>query len=331
NKSFVENAYSPYKSPAIKMAQRKSPGRSPKSPMRLERPDTPEEANLFGDDEESTDEMNVSHSVSHLIDQAFEFMEKTPNKCAGDSTPLKTDYDGAAPYAEEEYFSPMKKQAVSLPVPPEVYDSPYSPYKEPAVTTAREETDSPKRDGASLPYTVSFYRKRIREMRTADSGVEKIDLTTDVATAPIQTVIGAVHEDTDEDDAARQARRAAMEREVNIQQQRIAQAMHALRYCKEQTEFRGSREEIYSGPGPRGTLTITSINVLLDQDFVDSQLNYPSNRMNSFYICGFVTQDSFAKTTLCFREQNENTYPMRLNIGSLELLARRFSKNSEAL
>ncbi|PIO52556.1 hypothetical protein TELCIR_26136, partial [Teladorsagia circumcincta] len=51
NKSVVKNAYSPYKSPAIKMAQRKSPGRSPKSPMRLERPDTPEEANLFGDDE----------------------------------------------------------------------------------------------------------------------------------------------------------------------------------------------------------------------------------------------------------------------------------------
>ncbi|KAK6014686.1 PH domain protein [Ostertagia ostertagi] len=259
NKSILKNAYSPYKSPAIKMAQRKSPGRSPKSPMRLERPDTPEEANLFGDD--------------------------------------------------EEYFSPMKKQAVSLPAPREVYDS---PYEEPAVATAREEMDSPKRDGSSLPYTVSFYRKRIREMRTADSGVEKIDLTTDVATAPIQTVIGgAVHEDTDEDDAARQERRAAMEREVNIQQQRIAQAMHALRYCKEQTEFRGSREEVDAqralliatetrrallfeidrlnrglpkgGPGPRGTLTITSINVLLDQDFVNSQLNYPSNRNDIYY------------------------------------------------
>ncbi|KAK6042982.1 hypothetical protein COOONC_19514, partial [Cooperia oncophora] len=243
-KSVVKTAYSPYKSPAIKMPQRKSPGRSPKSPMRLERPDTPEEANLFGDDEESTDEVNVSHSVSHLIDQAFEFMENTPNKGAGDTTPMKCEYGGVAPYAEEEDFSPMKKQQKSLPVPPEVYDS---PHEEHTFTTAHEERDSPKRerDGSSLPYTVSFYRKRIREMRSADTGIEKIDLTTEVATAPIQTVIGgAIHEDTDEDDAARQERKAAMEREVGIQQQRIAQAMHALRYCKEQTEFRGSREEV---------------------------------------------------------------------------------------
>ncbi|KAK5966671.1 Anillin protein 1 [Trichostrongylus colubriformis] len=308
NKSIVKSAYSPYKSPAIKMAQRKSPGRSPKSPMRLERPDTPEETHLFGDDEESTDEMNVSHSVSHLIDQAFEFMESTPNKCAGDSTPIKTHYEGVAPHAEEEYFSPMKKKPAPLPVPTEVYDS---PYEEPVHAATQEDRDSPKRDGSSLPYTVSFYRKRIREMRSADTGVEKIDLTTDVATAPIQTIIGGtVHEDTDEDDAARKERRAAMEREVNIQQQRIAQATHALRYCKEQTEFRGSREEVDAqralliatetrrallfeidrlnrglpkgSPGPRGTLTITSINVLLDPDFVNSHLMY-SGRDDIYY------------------------------------------------
>ncbi|VDO63916.1 unnamed protein product [Haemonchus placei] len=200
---------------------------------------------------ESMDELNVSHNVSNLIDQAFEFMDKTPNKSAGDATPMKPDRDGVAPHAEEECFSPIKQQPISLPVPPEVYKSPYeepavykSPYEERAVTKSYEETDSAKRDGSSLPYTVSFYRKRIREMRSADTGVEKIDLTTDVATAPIQTIIGSTaHEDQEEDAETRQERKAAMEREVSIQQQRIAQATHALRYCKEQTEFRGSREE----------------------------------------------------------------------------------------
>nr|CDJ94789.1 Pleckstrin homology domain containing protein [Haemonchus contortus] len=317
--SVVRNAYSPYKSPAIKIAQRKSPRHSPKSPMRLERPDTAEEVNVLGDDEESMDELNVSHNVSNLIDQAFEFMDKTPNKSAGDATPMKPDRDGVAPHAEEECFSPIKQQPISLPVPPEVYKSPYeepavykSPYEERAVTKSYEETDSAKRDGSSLPYTVSFYRKRIREMRSADTGVEKIDLTTDVATAPIQTIIGGTtHEDQEEDAETRQERKAAMEREVSIQQQRIAQATHALRYCKEQTEFRGSREEVDAqralliatetrrallfeidrlnrglpkgAPGPRGTLTITSINVLLSQEFVNSQFNYTSNREDIYY------------------------------------------------
>ncbi|VDO05809.1 unnamed protein product [Haemonchus placei] len=318
--SVIRNAYSPYKSPAIKIAQRKSPRHSPKSPMRLERPDTAEEVNVLGDDEESMDELNVSHNVSNLIDQAFEFMDKTPNKSAGDATPMKPDRDGVAPHAEEECFSPIKQQPISLPVPPEVYKSPYeepavykSPYEERAATKSYEETDSAKRDGSSLPYTVSFYRKRIREMRSADTGVEKIDLTTDVATAPIQTIIGgAAHEDQEEDAETRQERKAAMEREVSIQQQRIAQATHALRYCKEQTEFRGSREEVDAqralliatetrrallfeidrlnrglpkgAPGPRGTLTITSINVLLSQEFVNSQFNYTSNQDIYYFI-----------------------------------------------
>lgn len=42
----------------------------------------------------------------------------------------------------------------------------------------------------------------MREMRTADSGVEKIDLTTDVATAPIQTVIGGSFREEDSEDQA---------------------------------------------------------------------------------------------------------------------------------
>ncbi|ETN86577.1 hypothetical protein NECAME_05881, partial [Necator americanus] len=102
-KSTTRHGYSPYKSPAIKMSpKRKSPKvniTSQKSPIRLQHPDTAEEANLFGDDEESGDEVNASHNVSHLIDQAFEFMEYTPNKCTG-VTPTKIP-EGLAPTAEE--------------------------------------------------------------------------------------------------------------------------------------------------------------------------------------------------------------------------------------
>ncbi|VDP13167.1 unnamed protein product [Heligmosomoides polygyrus] len=310
--SVATTGYSPYKSPAIKMSPRRSPVRKHKSPLRVERPDTAEETNLFGDDEESTDEMNSTHNVSHLIDQAFGFMERTPNKSGGDASPMKCAMEGVAPRAEEEFFSPMKKPSVSLPVPPTEendYDTVHRPYED---FSAKPHEESESSKGAALPYTVSFYRKRMREMRTADSGVEKIDLTTDVATAPIQTVIGgSFREEDSEDQASREEKITTMEREVSVQQQRIAQATHALRYCKEQTEFRGSREEVdaqralliatetrrallfeidrlnrgdYRGVGgPRGTLTITNITVFLDRDYVNAQLSYSSNRDDIYY------------------------------------------------
>ncbi|VDM68926.1 unnamed protein product [Strongylus vulgaris] len=112
-KASTKLAYSPYKSPAIKMSPirtpktpvHKSPNlktavhKSPKSPLHIQHPDSAEEANLFGDDEESSDEMNGSHNVSHLIDKAFEFMDSTPNKYTS-TTPTRIA-DGVAPTAEE--------------------------------------------------------------------------------------------------------------------------------------------------------------------------------------------------------------------------------------
>ncbi|WKY01800.1 hypothetical protein Q1695_015648 [Nippostrongylus brasiliensis] len=311
-KSIVKSAYSPYKSPAIKMSPRKSPAsasKSPRSPMRLQRPEPCDEGNLFGDDEESTDEVNVTHNVSHLIDQAFEFMETTPNKCAGDASPLKSAVCGVAPKAEEEYFSPMKKMASTTSNLPEPHYESIPSYQGDSAVSTRSETSDSK--GSLLPYTVSFYRKRMREMRSADSGVERIDLTTDVATAPIQTVIGGSGHDDEEDDVSKEDRLSSLEREVSVQQQRIAQATHALRYCKEQTEFRGSREEVdaqralliatetrrallfeidklnrrdyRSAPGPRGTLTITSITVMLDREYVNQHMSFLANKDDIYY------------------------------------------------
>ncbi|KAL6725520.1 hypothetical protein Aduo_007567 [Ancylostoma duodenale] len=307
-KPSLKHAYSPYKSPAIKMSpRRKSPKITPhKSPLHIQKPDTAEEANLFGDDEESNDEINVTNNASHLIDQAFEFMERTPNKCSG-TTPTRIP-EGLAPHAEEEMFSPVKQPSQSLPVPPE-RDPVFIP-SESCVNNDRGDEETSK--ASLLPYTVSFYRKRIREMRSADTGVEKIDLTTDVSTVPQQTVIGGgSYDDDDESKQARAERKATMEREVSVQQQRIAQAMQALRYCKERTEFRGSREEVDAQralliatetrrallfeidrlnrgeskgtSGPHGTLSITNITVFLDREFVNTQINYSSHRDDIYY------------------------------------------------
>ncbi|EPB77972.1 hypothetical protein ANCCEY_02958 [Ancylostoma ceylanicum] len=307
-KPSLKHAYSPYKSPAIKMSpRRKSPKITPhKSPLHLQKPDTAEEANLFGDDEESNDEINVTNNASHLIDQAFEFMERTPNRCSG-TTPTRIP-EGVAPHAEEEMFSPVKQPSYSLPVPPE-QDPVFIPSESRANNDRGDEETS---KGSLLPYTVSFYRKRIREMRSADTGVEKIDLTTDVSTVAQQTVIGAgSYDDDDESKHARAERKAAMEREVSVQQQRIAQAMQALRYCKERTEFRGSREEVDAQralliatetrrallfeidrlnrgeskgtSGPHGTLSINNITVFLDREFVNAQINHPSHRDDIYY------------------------------------------------
>lgn len=48
--------------------------------------------------------MNSTHNVSHLIDQAFGFMERTPNKSGGDASPMKCAMEGVAPRAEEVCF-----------------------------------------------------------------------------------------------------------------------------------------------------------------------------------------------------------------------------------
>ncbi|KAK6745666.1 hypothetical protein RB195_012030 [Necator americanus] len=313
-KSTTRHGYSPYKSPAIKMSpKRKSPKvniTSQKSPIHLQHPDTAEEANLFGDDEESGDEVNASHNVSHLIDQAFEFMEYTPNKCTG-VTPTKIP-EGLAPTAEEEMFSPMKQVSSPLPVPPEKPKQ--DPVFIPSESQANVECEGDTSKGSLLPYTVSFYRKRMREMRSADAGVEKIDLTTDISTVPQQMIIGGgggTYSNEEESKKARAERKAAMEREVSVQQQRIAQAMQALRYCRERTEFRGSREEVDAqralliatetrrallfeidrlnrgelkgAPGPHGTLTISNITIFLDREFVNTQINYASHKDDIYY------------------------------------------------
>ncbi|KJH50978.1 hypothetical protein DICVIV_02836 [Dictyocaulus viviparus] len=98
--------------------------------------------------------------------------------------------------------------------------------------------------GSQLPYTVSFYRKRLRELRAAETGVEKIDLTSELAATPLQSAVGlGKYPDLKECGKSLEERLAALERDVSVQQQHIAQATRALRYCKEQTEFRGSREE----------------------------------------------------------------------------------------
>lgn len=56
--------------------------------------------------QESNDEINVTHNASHLIDQAFEFMERTPNKYSG-TTPTRIP-EGVAPHAEEVAFLPSQ-------------------------------------------------------------------------------------------------------------------------------------------------------------------------------------------------------------------------------
>lgn len=96
-----------------------------------------------------------------------------------------------------------------------------------------------------------------------------------------------------------------IQREIKVQQERIAQASRALSYCRTQSEFRGSREEVDAQKalllatvtnkqlhheanrlargrpskkmhGPLGGLTISSIACSLNRDFVNGQI---SNRM----------------------------------------------------
>ncbi|KAJ1371830.1 PH protein [Parelaphostrongylus tenuis] len=308
--SLSKDPYSPYKSPAVEVSPQKSPRTAVESSVRIECSGTNEESIVFDHDKRSADEVNISHNVSDLINRAFEFMETTPNKSATcDATALGSS-GGLASKAEEEHFSLIDQLSNSMPLPPVTNHKVIRPSER---HTSSDSSDSTSCNGGSLlPYTVSFYRKRLRELRAADSGVEKIDLTTELAATPVQTVIGAgTYRNLEEGQAMREERRGEMEREVSVQQQRIAQATHALRYCKEQTEFRGSREEVdaqralliatetrrallfeidrlcrgesQGATGPRGTLTISNITVFLDRDYVNSQINYVSNRDEIYY------------------------------------------------
>ncbi|KHJ77611.1 hypothetical protein OESDEN_22769, partial [Oesophagostomum dentatum] len=228
----------------------------------------------------------------------------------------------------QEMFSPVKSTSYSLPVPPEStkeQDPVFIPTdsanagagdaessKGSAALLTKFMLDNYAVLGTLLPYTVSFYRKRIREMRSADTGVERIDLTTEVSTGPQQTIIGGGNYGEEEESGqAKAERKAVIEREISVQQQRISQAMQALRYCKERTEFRGSREEVDAQralliatetrralvfeidrlsrgepkrtTGPRGTLTISNITIFLDREFVNTQINYSSHRDDIYY------------------------------------------------
>ncbi|KAE9415094.1 hypothetical protein Angca_002803, partial [Angiostrongylus cantonensis] len=329
--SVSNNPYSPYKSPAIKVLSRKLSKTAVDSSVPIERSGTNEELNVFDDDKGSTEEVNTSHNVSDLINRAFEFMETTPNKSAICDVAVIGASGVVAPKAEKEHFSPAKQSSKMLPLLSNTNNENISePNADHAHTDSCGVTTSCS-GGALLPYTVSFYRRRLREMRTADSGVERINLTTELAATPVQTVIGAgIYCDVEKGQVAREERRAEMEREVSVQQQHIAQATHALRYCKEQTEFRGSREEVDAqralliatetrrallfeidrlnrgewkgAAGPRGTLAISSITVFLDRDYVNSQINCTSNRDDIYYFivllrCGCDVQHTALVTS----------------------------------
>ncbi|KJH50979.1 hypothetical protein DICVIV_02837 [Dictyocaulus viviparus] len=90
--AIPKSIYSPYKSPAIKMSPKELPAIASDVPMPTNRLDV--------EVQDSTCEGNSNHSVSHLIDQAFEFMDRTPNKYATGDT-ITDENIQVAPKSEE--------------------------------------------------------------------------------------------------------------------------------------------------------------------------------------------------------------------------------------
>uniref|UniRef100_A0A1I7WC35 DNA 3'-5' helicase n=1 Tax=Heterorhabditis bacteriophora TaxID=37862 RepID=A0A1I7WC35_HETBA len=186
------------------------------------------------DNEVSSDEMDMSQNVSRFIDKAFDFMDRSPTKSF--ETPCTT--------TQEEFTSLMNDTSSE-----NVMENHSTLVTSNTALIDQETNDSSGNAivyfcflACRLPYTVSFYRKRLREKRVEDGSCQKIELTSNIANIPTQHVIGGVHQEEDKVDI--ENNKATLEREITVQQQRIAQASRALRYCKEQLEFRGSREEV---------------------------------------------------------------------------------------
>ncbi|CAI4228958.1 unnamed protein product [Auanema sp. JU1783] len=314
--------------------------------MVTEEPETIEEEIVIENDE-SINELDNGTNMSRFIDDAFDFMSKSPNKSLMRS-PTKSLRDYPITPVREAPLAAMEKTPDFLEMDfsesrdalPEVHPSrPYEGVAS-AIKACVEESEE---KGSRLPYTISFYRKRGR-MQSEDD-CEKIDLNAGLNQTPNQQIIGGVHgEDLDENTDEKIKR---MEREIKVQVVRIQQASRALEHCRQKEEFRGSREEVTaqralllagetrlalqaqieklnrgnrtSCSGPRGAITIRSLRLHVNRDFVGSASSATSSPI--YYFCVLLTvNDQVHATTIatsdeCMKKKDcyvEYTNPIEL-------------------
>ncbi|CAJ0605049.1 unnamed protein product [Cylicocyclus nassatus] len=124
---------------------------------------------------------DCEHSSTELYHQLSTFESETDDDeiVPPRKKPRRTQHQ----FLEEQrevlrMFSSVKDVSCSLPVPPETKEYPlFIPTD--SASDRQDKGDLSKE--SLLPYTMSFYRKRMRDLRAADSGLERIDMTTDTA------------------------------------------------------------------------------------------------------------------------------------------------------
>uniref|UniRef100_A0A915Q2V7 PH domain-containing protein n=1 Tax=Setaria digitata TaxID=48799 RepID=A0A915Q2V7_9BILA len=248
------------------------------------------------------DKVNVvgksSTETNQLIDDAFQFIHRTPDK-----------------------NSSLMSAILST---PEIRTT-LSPSN--VAATSHENTKA----DASLAHSVSFYRKKEKENRSA---VETVMLGQFIP-SPFSNTANLAYSVSKANINERtnfEIDRARLEKAINVQQEQIVQASRALSFCHSTQEFRGSREEVDAqralliaterrralifvldrliqkhaaggvqhtiSDGPRGNLTFSDISVKLMRDFVNGHINYHDDHLLFYFIILIRHEETVHHTTL---------------------------------
>ncbi|MFH4978857.1 hypothetical protein AB6A40_005566 [Gnathostoma spinigerum] len=197
--------------------------------------------------------------------------------------------------------------------------------------------DNSVQDSEGLVHSVSFYRKRKKELQSRGDAIVLGQFTSSpprdsLATIATNSKISACQDDF-------MAEKERLEQAIRIQIERISQASRALSVCKNTLEFRGSREEVdaqrvlliaketkkaleeerdristarakgqqFSDSGPLGTLTISNMIVYLSSDFVNGLIHYSKNSTLYYFIVLIRHRDQLYHTPMITSEQAMST------------------------
>uniref|UniRef100_A0A0N5A8J4 PH domain-containing protein n=1 Tax=Syphacia muris TaxID=451379 RepID=A0A0N5A8J4_9BILA len=171
----------------------------------------------------------------------------------------------------------------------------------------------------ALVHSVSFYRKKKKELKCTGETTVLGQFTT---SPPRGSVVESTSPSKQLTDAQRFAKeKERLEREIRVQDEQIAQASKALRYCRNNLEFRSSRTEVDAQRAlliskesrralqsaydklvknrchnkqkldqskPRGTLTVKDISLRLMRDFINGHVNYHNDTLTDQMMYYFI-------------------------------------------
>ncbi|VDD87843.1 unnamed protein product [Enterobius vermicularis] len=249
---------------------------------------------------EEKDESKLSGQLVGEALGAFEFLDETPTR-------------------NSSFLSSILDSTPDLRTP-----------KQPDV---QKDSEEKKDDNDEIPlvHSVSFYRKKKKEMKS----VGETTILGQFATSPphssenySQKSSPLKHMSAGQRFAAEKQR---LEKDMLVQDEQIAQAAKALRLCRKNLEFRGSRMEVDAQralliakerrralqnayddliqgyargkrttdqPKPKGTLTVKDISLRLMRDFINGHINYHSDQTLYYFIVLIRHEETVHHTTM---------------------------------